>query len=100
MSVIVSRLLMYLCNFLNVCFNGMSNILDSLIFFNHFSSTNPAKTREVHMTMAQLDTISGNMHELCKTTGSGGSSAASQPLDKLLFPHRMSVLQWQWAAKV
>ena len=52
------------------------------------------------MTMAQLDTISGNMHELCKTTGSGGSSAASQPLDKLLFPHRMSVMQWQWAAKV
>ena len=52
------------------------------------------------MTMAQLDTISGNMHELCKTTGSDVSNAASQPLDKLLFPHRMSVLQWQWAAKV
>ena len=68
--------------------------------FYHFSSTNPAKTREVHMTMAQLDTISGNMHELCKTTGSDVSSTASQPLDKLLFPHRMSVLQWQWAAKV
>ena len=78
----------------------MGNILYSLFFLNHFSSTNPAKTREVHMTMAQLDTISGNMHELCKTTGSGGSSTASEPLDKLLFPHRMSVMQWQWAAKV
>ena len=64
------------------------------------SSTNPAKTREVHLTMVQLDTTSGNMQELIKATGSGSGNMASHTVDKLLFPHRMSVLQWHWAVKV
>ena len=64
------------------------------------SSTNPSKTREVHMTMAQIDTISGDMHETCRIVDGSASSVTSQPLYKLLAPHRMNMLQWNWARKV
>ena len=52
------------------------------------------------MTMAQIDTISSDMHEMCKVADGSAGGAPSQPLDKLLAPHRMNMLQWQWALKV
>ena len=52
------------------------------------------------MTMAQLDTINGDMHETSKTADGSASIALSPPQEKLLAPHRMNILQWQWALKV
>lgn len=50
--------------------------------------------------MAQLDLVMAEMSEVSKVTTDTTTAALSQPLEKLLAPHRMNVLQWQWAIKV
>ena len=54
--------------------------------------------------MTQLDTVSGQMQEMSRgvlhTDPGTTETGTAEETDTLLAPHRISILQWQWALKV